>query len=380
MSTSSNSIDPASGERVDEATLALVQRAGLPTEVRKALATGVREQQAADNVVRGEVTAPDPGDLVALPAPGSEEREEWIAAGEAAITSGRVAAVILAGGMATRFGGVVKAGVEAAGGRTFLDLKLADVRMAAERAGGVVPVALMTSFATTDEVRSLATPFDGPSTPVSVFEQCVSLRLSPDGSLFRDEEGAASPYAPGHGDLSFALRSSGVMAQLRARGVTILLVSNVDNLGATLDPVVIGGHLALGGSITAETVKKDPGDRGGTPAKVGGLLQIVESFRFPEGFDQDAIPVFNTNTLSMDAAAIDRDFDLTFFRVEKKVDGRTAIQHERLVGELTAFLPTRFLVVPRGGPEGRFQPVKDPDELSRRRPDIEALLRARGVL
>jgi UTP--glucose-1-phosphate uridylyltransferase len=380
VSTSSNSIDPASGEPVDEASLRLVQRSGLPGPVRQALATAVREQLPADNVVRGQVTAPDASDLVALPEVGSSERKEWIARGEAAITAGEVAAVILAGGMATRFGGVVKAGVEAAGGRTFLDLKLADVRIAAERAGGVVPIALMTSFATSEEVRALAAPFDGPSTPVSVFEQCVSLRLSPDGSLFREADGTASPYAPGHGDLSFALRSSGVMAQLRARGVRILLVSNVDNLGATLDPLVIGGHLLLGGAITAETVKKDPGDRGGTPAKVGGLLQIVESFRFPEGFDQDAIPVFNTNTLLMDLDATDRDFDLTFFRVEKKVDGRTAIQHERLVGELTAFLPTRFLVVPRGGPDGRFQPVKDPDELARRRPDIEALLRARGVL
>jgi len=380
VSTSSNPIDQASGEAVDEATLRLVQRAGLPTEVRKALAKAVRDQVPSDNVVAGRVTEPDSSDLVALPTEGANERKEWIERGQAAIAAGEVAAVILAGGMATRFGGVVKAGVEAAGGRTFLDLKLSDVRIAAERAGGVVPIALMTSFATSDEVRSLAAPFDGPSTPVSVFEQCVSLRLAPDGSLFREADGTASPYAPGHGDLSFALRTSGVMAKLRERGVRILLVSNVDNLGATLDPLVIGGHLALGGSITAETVKKDRGDRGGTPASVGGLLQIVESFRFPAGVDQDAIPVFNTNTLLMDAEATDRDFDLTFFRVEKKVDGRTAIQHERLVGELTAFLPTRFLVVPRGGPEGRFQPVKDPEELSRRRPDIEALLRARGVL
>ncbi len=380
MSTSSNLLDRASGEPVDETTSALVQRSGLPAEVRASLARAVREQLPANNVVRGRVTAPDPSALVALPEPGSSEREEWKARGEAALTKGHVAAVILAGGMATRFGGVVKAGVEAAAGRTFLDLKLSDVRLAAERAGSVVPIALMTSFATTDEVRALAAPFDGPSTPVSVFEQCVSLRLAPDGTLFREADGSASPYAPGHGDLSFALRSSGVMAQLRARGVRMLLVSNVDNLGATLDPLVLGAHLALEGAITAETVKKDPGDRGGTPAAVDGLLQIVESFRFPEGFDQDAIPVFNTNTLVMDAEAIDRDFDLTFFRVEKKVDGRTAIQHERLVGELTAFVPTRFLVVPRSGPLGRFQPVKDPDELSRRRPDIEALLRARGVL
>jgi len=47
--------------------------------------------------------------------------------------------------------------------------------------------------------------------------------------------------------------------------------------------------------VTAEVVRKLPGDRGGAPARVDGSLQIVEAFRFPEGFDQDRIDVFNTN-------------------------------------------------------------------------------------
>lgn len=370
--------DPASGEAMDEASASLLQRWGLPESTRRALAEQIRAGSGPDNAIRGVVTAPDPSDLVRVPV--GAERDAWDAEGRRAIAAGEVAAVVLAGGMATRFGGVVKAGVEAVAGRTFLDLKLSDVRSAAERVGGVVPIALMTSFATEDEVARLARAFDAPATPVTTFTQFVSLRLRPDGTLFREPDGSVSPYAPGHGDLTFALRASGVLAALRARGVRILFVSNVDNLGATLDPVIIGGHLRLGGAITAETVEKDPGDRGGTPAAVDGLLQIVESFRFPQGVDQDAIPVFNTNTLVLDAEAVDRDFDLTFFRVEKKVEGQVAIQHERLVGELTAFLPTRFLVVPRRGPEGRFQPVKDPAELVARRADIEALLSARGVL
>ena len=31
------------------------------------------------------------------------------------------------------------------------------------------------------------------------------------------------------------------------------------------------------------------------------------------------------------------------------------------VGQLTAFVPSHFLEVPRSGDGGRFQPVKDPD-------------------
>jgi UTP--glucose-1-phosphate uridylyltransferase len=40
---------------------------------------------------------------------------------------GEVGAVILAGGMATRFGGVVKAAVEVLDGQSFLELKLKDL-------------------------------------------------------------------------------------------------------------------------------------------------------------------------------------------------------------------------------------------------------------
>jgi hypothetical protein len=36
--------------------------------------------------------------------------------------------------------------------------------------------------------------------------------------------------------------------------------------------------------------------------------------------------------------------------------------------------------VPRSGEEGRFQPVKDPDELALRRPDIQRILQARGLV
>ena len=160
----------------------------------------------------------------------------------------------------------------------------------------------------------------------------------------------------------------------------MLFVSNVDNLGATLDPAVIGAHLRQGRGMTVEVVRNEPGDVGGAPARVDGVLQIVEAFRFPPDYPQDRLPVFNTNTFALDAAAIDRDFDLTFFRVTKKVQDREVIQFERLVGQVTAFVPTALVVVPRHPPLGRFEPIKDPGDLDKRRDSIRANLVARGVL
>ena len=157
-------------------------------------------------------------------------------------------------------------------------------------------------------------------------------------------------------------------------------MSNVDNLAATLDHAIIGAHLASGKQISVEVSDKAKGDKGGAPARVDGVLQIVESFRFPKDFDEDAIPVFNNNSFVIDTRAIDRDFDYSWFAVTKKVEGQSVIQFERLVGQLTAFLPCNCIRVMRDGDEGRFMPVKDPPELEARRDGIMHMLKRRGAL
>jgi UTP--glucose-1-phosphate uridylyltransferase len=320
----------------------------------------------SSNAVKGVLTPPQPGEVTPLPALGTAERSRLRARGLELIGEGKVGAVILAGGMATRFGGVVKAVVPAWGQRSFLELKHADLRAVGQRAGGRVHVYVMSSFATHDLIGAHLTERGLVDPQVEVFPQFVSLRLTPEGQLFREADGALSPYATGHGDLTFALRRSGVLARFRAAGGQVLVMSNVDNLGATLDPALIALHLESGVALTAEVVRKAPGDAGGAPARLDGVPQIIEGFRFPKDFDQNSIPVFNTNTFLLDAAAIDRDFALPYYRVEKVVDGRTAVQFERLVGELTAFVSTRFVEVPREGDDGRFLPAKDPEELARR--------------
>jgi UTP--glucose-1-phosphate uridylyltransferase len=347
-------------------------------ELRRRMLAG--ERSAAHNRLRGSNALPEPSDLATLPAPGTAEHAALAERGQAALRAGEVGCVVLAGGMATRFGGVVKAAVDALPGRSFLSLKLGDIRAAARRAGARVPVYLMSSFATHDSLLELCERERCDEMPVEVFSQFISLRLTPDGELFRDDDGKASPYAPGHGDMSFALEGSGALGRFVAQGGRVLTMSNVDNLGAVLEPAVIGAHLASGAELTVEVVERRKGEPGGAPARIDGRLQIVEDFRFPEGFDLDSIPYFNTNTFVLDAEALARPFALTWFLVRKKVDGREAIQFERLVGELSAFLSCGCLVVPRDGAGGRFQPVKDPQELEQRKPEIEGILRARGVL
>jgi UTP--glucose-1-phosphate uridylyltransferase len=67
-----------------------------------------------------------------------------------------------------------------------------------------------------------------------------------------------------------------------------------------------------------------------------------------------------------------------FYTVKKQVDGTPVVQFERILNEITGELDTAYLRLPRTGDRARFLPVKDFDELERRRPEIETVARARG--
>jgi UTP--glucose-1-phosphate uridylyltransferase len=238
----------------------------------------------------------------------------------------------------------------------------------------------MTSFATDDAIRQAVARQDRASAPSEVFTQAISLRLTPSGDIFRDAHGAPSLFAPGHGDLPSSLARAGILRRFIDGGGRVLFMSNVDNLGATLDPALVALHLRGGAAITVAVAPTAPGDAGGIPARVEGVPQIVEAFRLPEDFDHATVDVFNTNTFFFDPEALGEDLPLTWFLVEKKVDDRPAVQIERLVGEATSFLPTRFVRVPRDGAHGRFFPVKAPEDLETTRAAMRDALVARESL
>ena len=342
--------------------------------LRARVATG--DLSPESNVVQDTIEPPLTDDLTRLPDPGEPGYEEAHAAGVDAVRRSEVAQIVLAGGMATRFGGVVKAALPAVDGRSFLEIKLSQTRALESRLAADIPVALMTSFATDDVVRAHVTT-QGLGDP-RIFHQFVSLRLETDGGLFHDDAGKPSLYAPGHGDLFQALHRSGVLIALRESGVRTVTVSNVDNLGARVEPAVIGMHLLSGNPVTCEVARKE-GDMGGAPVRVDGRLQLLEGPRFPEEFDQELAPVFNTNTALFDLDALDRDYDLTWLYVQKNADGRTAVQVERVYHEVSAFQPTTYLEVPRRGPRGRFFPIKTPGDLARAQDDLRELLAASPI-
>lgn len=349
-------------------TLAQLQRFGFKPEVFEKFVARAGENESP--IITGKITPLAPSDTTLLPQPGIAEHARFIKLGRSALDQGKVAVVVLAGGMATRFGGVVKSVVPVADDISFLRAKIADIRAA----GSKVPVYVMTSSATHDRIVQQVR--EEGFTGVECFSQYTSLRLTPKAEIFL-ENGKPSPHATGHGDLTFALNESGVLEQMRKAGATTIYISNVDNIAATLDPAVIGAHIASEAEMTVEVVRKQKGDSGGAPARVDGRPQIVEQFRMPSTFDPNTLEWFNTNSLFINAAPAARTHDqLPYHRVTKKVDGQPAIQFERLVGELTMFLKSHYLEVPRS----RFLPVKEPQDLKAQEAEIREFLRKSGLL
>lgn len=363
----------------------------LPEEVRDRLRTfGFDEEKflrwqgrvakgslsTQSNIVNGIIEPPEGDAWDDCPSKSAEEMEEARRVGCEAIERGEVGAIILNGGMATRFGGQVKGIVEALPGQSFLALKIKNIQSAARKCGGHVPIYLMNSFATDTDTRTHFEEhanFGLDEQDITHFTQGISLRMLTDGSIFLDEDQQPSCHGPGHGDVAEFFRTSGCLQSFLDRGGKHLFISNVDNLAARLDPVIVGAHLLSGKRMTAELAPKWEGDQGGAPALVDGKIWVIEGFRFPADFEQDSIPVFNTNTFTIEAEALDVEFALTPCYVEKKVGDKTVVQVETLLGELTRLLPTHYLRVKRTGPASRFFPIKTPGDLEEGREDIEAI-------
>jgi UTP--glucose-1-phosphate uridylyltransferase len=246
----------------------------------------------------------------------------------------------------------------------------------------------MHSFATQTISRMHLSEIDWAGIPKEMryeFSQSIMPRVTPRGVPVAELPGAeALPdtgvyAAPGHGDALLRLRASGVLRELRQAGVEHLLVSNVDNLGAELDPILLGGHIEAidsGAHMSVEVVRRE-GDKGGCVAVIAGRAVIVEGFRMPPDVDLDHYPQFNTNTLWFWLSAIDRDFDLDWFPVEREIEGpdgklMNVVQFEQLIGQATEHLEAFYFEVDR---ERRFLPIKTQDDLVAAMPRMRALIK-----
>jgi UTP--glucose-1-phosphate uridylyltransferase len=305
----------------------------------------------------------------------------------------RAVAIKLNGGLGTTMGMTqAKSLLPVKDGLTFLDIIALQMRALAQRAGVQVPLVLMNSFRTqADSLRALAKhgALSGPLAPD--FLQHKVPRL-----LAADLTPAAWPQAPehewcppGHGDLYTALVTSGSLAAMRAHGFRYAFLSNSDNLGAALDPALLGWFASSGAPFAMEVKRRSEADKkGGHLARTKqGRLILRETAQCPDDevatFQDVALhKFFNTNNLWIDLDALQRALDenagvlpLPFIRNEKNVDPSGApsprvIQLETAMGAaISCFDGARAIQVP----PHRFAPVKTTNDLLAVRSDAYVL-------
>lgn len=296
----------------------------------------------------------------------------------------------LNGGLGTSMGlDGPKSLLEVKDGLTFLDVTARQLLALRERTGARLPLVLMNSFATrAPSLERLA------RYPQLAADVPLDFLQNKEPKLLADTlEPAAWPAdpalewaPPGHGDLYPALVSSGMLGTLLGHGYRYAFVANVDNLGAVLDPRILGWMARERIPFLMEVADRTGADRkGGHLARRAGeeglvLREIAQTPDDDLGAFQDITRhrYFNTNNLWLDLEALDaalreRDGVLALPMIvnRKTVDPRdpaspAVIQLETAMGAAIAvFAGARALRVPRR----RFAPVKTTNDLLALRSD-----------
>ena len=231
-----------------------------------------------------------PGDLAPVPV---EERSAFTAShrerGMAALASGKVALLVVAGGQGSRLGSDLPKGLFPVGpvsDATLFRWHAEKVAALSERVGRPVPLLVMTSPATHAATAAYFADTDFGLAPgqVRLFQQGTmpALELAT-GKLLLEAPGRLALSPNGHGGTLTALADSGLLAELESVGVETIFYFQVDNpLVRLADPAFLGRHIELGSEVSTKVVfKVDPEEKVGVLALVGGRCGVVEYSDLP---------------------------------------------------------------------------------------------------
>ena len=201
------------------------------------------------------------------PATGVPTLDDLPAAEESGALDGLVV-IKLNGGLATTMGlRSPKSLVEARDGRSFLDIIIGQTLQLRRKHGVRLPLVLMDSEATRDETlaaleRHPEIAADG--VPADFMQSMVpKLEAETLDPISWEEQPSLEWNPPGHGDIYGALRGSGLLAELLDQGFRYAMISNSDNLGATVDSRIAAFIAAEEIPFLMEVVEGTEADRKG---------------------------------------------------------------------------------------------------------------------
>merc|ERR1719445_297298 len=166
---------------------------------------------------------------------------------------------------------------------TFLDLTVQQIEFLNKRYDSNVPLVLMNSFNTDEDTMKIIRKYSGFNVSISTFNQSRHPRINkeslmPVAKSCRTEDGHDSWYPPGHGDFYRSFKNSGLLDKYISQGKKYCFISNIDNLGATVDLSILNEVINQKREFCMEVTDKTRADvKGGTLIQYEGKLRLLEA-------------------------------------------------------------------------------------------------------
>lgn len=219
-----------------------------------------------------------------------KDKEKYSKIGIDAIKAGKIGAVLLAGGQGTRLGSDGPKGKYNIGITKdifIFERLIRNLFDVTDKVGCFVPLYVMTSDKNHDETISFFEEknyFGYPKDFVKFFKQEMAPSVDFNGKLYMESADSLSLSPNGNGGWFYSMSVTGVLEDVKARGVEWLNIFAVDNvLQRIADPVFIGATLNSGCVSGAKVVRKaDPHEKVGVLCLEDGKPSIVEYYEMTD--------------------------------------------------------------------------------------------------
>ena len=214
----------------------------------------------------------------------NEEKEEYIKLGNEALSSGKIAAVTMAGGQGTRLGhkgpkGTYDLGLKSH--KTLFEIICDTLKKVQAENGVTIPWYIMTSEENneiTEKFFETNNYFGYPREAIRFFKQGQYPMIDTNGKILLDENGLIKEAADGHGGVYIAMLKNNILEDMKQKGIKWVVIGGIDNvLVKMFDPIFIGLYLKQGyPSASKSVVKSYPEEKVGVFCKKNGKPSIIE--------------------------------------------------------------------------------------------------------
>ena len=217
-------------------------------------------------------------------------KESFTATGIKAIQDGKIAAVLLAGGMGTRLGSDDPKGMYNIGETKDLYIfeclvnNLMDV---VKQTGTWIHFFIMTSDKNNDATIKFLTEHDFfgyKAEYIHFFKQEMAAATDYNGKIYLEEKGKLSTSPNGNGGWFVSMKNAGLLEVVKKEGIEWLNIFAVDNvLQRIADPCFVGATLQKNCTVGAKVVRKNaPDEKVGVMCLEDGRPSIVEYYELTE--------------------------------------------------------------------------------------------------